>query len=133
MEFSIKTSKREEILDITEKVREIVKKSSEGNENYKKVCLVYVPHATCGIIVNENYDPSVREDIIDALREMFPKGKWKHDKIDDNGDAHLKASLVGPSQIIPIKRGNLQLGTWQSIGLAEFDGPKKRKVIVNVL
>jgi len=127
MEFTIRTSKREEIIDITEEVKKIV---SESNG---KACLVYVPHATCAVIVNENYDKAVCEDILDFLKKQIPQGVWKHDKIDNNADAHIKASIIGPSQMIPIKNNSLQLGTWQGVALAEFDGPRERKVIVEVI
>jgi len=130
MQFTIKTSKREEIIDITEQVKQIVEKQADQNS---KACLVYVPHATCGIIVNENYDLGVREDIMDFLRQIIPPGKWKHDKIDNNGDSHVKAALIGPSQIIPISEGKLQLGKWQNIALAEFDGSRERTVIVKIV
>ncbi|GAJ17291.1 unnamed protein product [marine sediment metagenome] len=127
MEFRIKTSKREEIVDITPEVEEIV----SGKDG--RACLVFVPHASCGLIVNENYDENVCEDVLDFLKKQIPQGKWKHDKIDANGDAHVKASLIGPSRIIPIENGKLKLGQWQSIGLAEFDGPRERKVVVEIL
>jgi len=131
MEIKIKTRKREEIVDITEQVKKLVEESEEGKKG--KAVLVYTPHATCSIIINENYDEAVCEDILDYLRSSIPRGKWEHDKIDNNADSHIKASLLGPSQIIPIKNGELALGTWQGIGLAEFDGPRERKVIVEVL
>ncbi len=127
MEIKVKTRKREEIIDITEKVRRLV----EGKEG--KACLVYVPHATCSVIINENYDEAVCQDILTFLRKQIPKGKWEHDKIDSNADSHIKASLLGPSQIIPVKNGELALGRWQGIGLAEFDGPRERKVIIRIL
>jgi len=92
-----------------------------------------VPHATCSVIINENYDEAVCQDILTFLRKQIPKGKWKHDSIDSNADSHIKASLLGPSQLIPIKNGKLLLGTWQGIGLAEFDGPRERRVIVEIL
>ena len=134
MEIQIKTSEREELIDITNKVKDIVKKNSdkEGNNN---ACIVYVPHATCSIIVNENYDNAVCDDILNYLNKQIPQGKCKHDKIDNNADAHIKASIIGPGQIIPIdsKTGDLQLGTWQGIALAEFDGPRKRTVVVRLL
>ncbi len=130
MQFTIKTSKREEIIDITEKVKEIVDKASDEDS---KACLVYVPHATCSIIVNENCDKNVCEDILEFLRKQVPKGIWKHDKSDGNADSHIKASIIGPSQIIPIQNGFLQLGKWQGIALAEFDGPKEREVIVKII
>lgn len=128
MEISIKTQKEEELIDITDKVKEIVKKSDVEFGT----CLVYVPHATCGVIINENYDPSVCEDIINALNRIIPKQGWKHDKIDNNGHSHIKAAIIGPSKTIPIENGILKLGKWQGIALAEFDGPRERKVIVEV-
>jgi len=127
MEFTISTNKREELVDITEEVKKAVD-GEKGN-----AILVYVPHATCGIIVNENYDKAVCEDIIEYLKKNIPQGIWKHDKIDNNADAHIKASIIGPGQIVPIEKGRLQLGRWQNIALAEFDGPRERKVIVKIL
>jgi len=130
MEFEVQTEKREEILDVTNEVERIVE---ENASNESKMCLVYVPHATAGIIVNENADAAVCEDILDYLKENIPQGKWKHDKIDNNADSHIKASILGCSEVIPIENKKLQLGTWQGIGLVELDGPKKRKVIVKIL
>ena len=129
MEFTISTSKREELVDITEQVKKCIEKKGEkGN-----AVLVYVPHATAGIIINENYDPAVCEDIIDYLRKNIPEGKWKHDCIDKNADSHIKSSIIGPSQVIPLENGKLQLGRWQGCGLLELDGPKIRRVIVKIL
>jgi len=130
MEFTIKTGKREEIVDITQEIKDIVFRASDEDS---KACLVYVPHATCAIIVNENYDKAVCEDILDFLRKQIPDGKWKHDKTDSNGDAHIKAAIIGPSKLIPIQNGKLELGRWQGIALAEFDGPRERKVIVKII
>lgn len=124
--FSIKTSKRNEIADITDKVREIVEKGKvrEG------ICLVFVPHATAAVTLNENADPNVCSDFLDALNKLFPKGIWKHDKIDGNGDAHVKSAIVGASIAIPIENSKLVLGTWQGIMFCEFDGPRTRTVYV---
>ncbi len=130
MEFTIKSSKREEIIDITQQVKDIVFKVSDEDS---KVCLVYVPHATCAIIVNENYDKAVCEDILNYLKKQIPEGQWEHDKIDNNADSHIKSSIIGPSQVIPIKDGKLMLGRWQGIALSEFDGPRDRRVIVNII
>ncbi len=130
MEFTIKTNKREEIIDITKKIEEIVIKISDKDS---KACLVYAQHSTCSIIVNENYDEAVCEDILNWLKKQIPQGRWEHDKTDNNADAHIKASILGPSQIIPIENGKLQLGRWQGIVLAEFDGPRERKIIVKII
>jgi secondary thiamine-phosphate synthase enzyme len=128
-EFRIKTGKKQEIVDITNYVKEIVRKSKveEG------LCVVYVPHATAAVIINENYDPSICDDILNALEKLIPKDAgYKHDRIDDNAHAHIKSGILGPSQSIPIKNGELQLGTWQGIALADFDGPRERRVIVQI-
>lgn len=130
MEFAVNTNKKEEIVDITGKINEIVYKASDEDS---KACLVYAKHTTCSIIINENYDGAVCKDILDYLRKSIPAGKWKHDKKDNNGDAHVKAAILGPSQLIPIENGKLQLGTWQGIALAEFDGPKERKIVVKIM
>ena len=129
-EFKIKTQKTQEIIDITEKVKEIV-----GNSGVKEgICIVYVPHATAGIIVNENYEEYVCNDIINKLDKLIPESdKYEHDRIDNNAHSHLKASLIGPSETIIIKNGKLLLGTWQGIALTEFDGPKTRTVFVKLI
>ncbi len=122
--IKIKTSKKEEIIDITDKINSIVKDMKEGFIN------IYVKHATAAIIINENYDPNIQIDFLAMLNDIIPQGKWLHDKIDNNGAAHLKSSLIGPSETIPIKDGKLQLGTWQSVMLCEFDGPREREIII---
>ncbi len=128
-EFKISTTKKQEIIDITEKVKQIIKNS--GVE--KGLCFVYVPHATAAIIVNENYDSSVCKDILAQLEKLIPsKGNYEHDKMDDNAHAHIKASLIGPSETLIIEENELILGTWQGIALVEFDGPRNRRVIVKI-
>lgn len=127
--FIISSSKRLETIDISNKIEEIIKKSKIKNG----LCTVFVPHATAAIIINENWDPNVGVDFQQALAQTIPAGKWLHDQVDDNGDSHIKSALVGPSATIPIIEGKLPLGQWQSIMLAEFDGPKERKVIVSLM
>jgi len=127
MEFTISTNKQEELIDITNQVEKLVE-DKEGN-----AVLVYVVHATAGIIVNENYDEAVCDDIIDYLKKSIPAGVWKHGAIDNNADSHIKASIIGPGQVIPLENGKLMLGRWQGIALAEFDGPKQRKIIVKII
>ena len=128
MELKVKTKKKEEIVDITRQINDIVKESKikEG------FCIVYVPHATGAITINENYDPSLCADFIEALDKIIPKGIWKHDKIDNNGAAHIKSAIIGPSEIIPIKNSQLCLGRWQGIMFCEFDGPRERKIIIGI-
>ena len=130
MEIYIETTKREEIIDITQQIEKIVNENS--NEN-SKACLVYVPHATCAIIVNENYDKAVCKDILELLKKQIPKGIWEHDAIDNNADSHIKASIIGPGQIVPIENKELKLGRWQGIALAEFDGPRNRRISVTII
>ena len=127
--ISISTSKRQELVDITNKVEAIIKKSKVKDG----LCTIFAMHATTAIIINENADPNICLDIIDSLNELIPRGKWRHDKLDGNADAHIKSSILGPSEIIPIKNSQLQLGTWQAVMLADFDGPRNRKVIVHVI
>lgn len=128
--FNIKTTKKQDIIDITNNVKEIVKKSKIKDG----ICLVYVRHATSAIIINENYDPSVCEDILTALNKIIPEhAGYKHDKIDNNAAAHIRAAILGPSENIPIKDGTLQLGRWQGIGLVEIDGPRDRTVLVKII
>jgi secondary thiamine-phosphate synthase enzyme len=127
-ELTIHTRKTQEMLDITSEVSEIVLRSGVANG----FCLVYVPHATAAIVINENADPNVCQDILDALGRMVPEGAWRHDRVDNNAAAHIKATILGPSEAIPVREGRLRLGTWQSVMLAEFDGPRDRTVIVEV-
>ncbi len=124
--FRIKTNKKYELIDITEKLNEIVSDVEEG------MCLVYVPHATASVIINENHDPNICKDIINFLKETIPEGKWLHDKVDNNAAAHIKSSILGPSEAIPVKNGKLLLGTWQSVMICDWDGPKQRKILVQV-
>lgn len=129
-ELRIKTAKKEEIVDITSEVQKVVEKSKikEG------LCLVYAKHATAAIIINENADLGVCEDIISSLKKIVPEhANYKHDCIDNNASSHIKSSLVGPGKVIPVKNNHLELGRWQGIALAEFDGPRERQIIVQII
>ncbi len=128
MEFSVQTSRQRELADITEQVASAVAKSgvAEG------ICLAYVPHATAGIIINE-FEPNIEADFLELFGKLFPSGNWRHNKIDDNAEAHLKSGFVGPGATVPVEGGRLLLGTWQRIILCEFDGPRKRMVVVKVV
>jgi len=98
------------------------------------ICHVMVLHSTASIIINETADPNIGLDLIDALGRAIPtRSNWLHDQIDDNAHAHIKASLLGPSEMVAIDRGQLVLGKWQEIMLIEFDGPRKRQVAVQFL
>jgi secondary thiamine-phosphate synthase enzyme len=129
--FSIETASKEELVDITDEVKRIVEKSrvTQG------VCIVYIPHATAAITINENADPSISKDILAAVDKMVSRDvDYAHDRIDNNARAHIKSSLIGPSEAIPIINGKLALGTWQDVFLCEFDGPREvRNVIVVVI
>ena len=124
----IKTSKSQEVVDITGQVATVLARSrrEEG------ICTVFVRHATAAIIINENADPGFRLDVVSALDRLFPQGIWEHDKVDDNGAAHLKAMILGPSETVPIRGGRLLLGTWQGIALVECDGPREREIVVDI-
>lgn len=126
--IKIKTNKREEIIDITNKINESIKDIKEGS------VLVFIKHTTAGITINENDDPKICDDILNFLNNTVPRGKWQHDKSGKcdriNGDAHLKSSIIGHSKIIPVENGKLCLGKWQSVFLCELDGPREREIIV---
>jgi secondary thiamine-phosphate synthase enzyme len=123
----VKTHAREEFLDITRDVRSAVRNS--GIEN--GIALVFVPHTTAGVTINENADPDVKEDILMGLKKMVPDSlAWRH--AEGNSPAHLKAGLVGSSIHIIVEGGDLRLGTWQGIYFCEFDGPRDRNVFVKV-
>jgi secondary thiamine-phosphate synthase enzyme len=127
-EWVVRTPQREGLVEITDRVAEAVRES--GVES--GACVVYCPHTTAGILVNEGYDPAVGEDLINFLAtEVRSDLNWKH--AEGNAPAHIKAMLVGSSAWIPIADGRLQLGRWQSIFLAEFDGPRERRVWLQLM
>ncbi len=129
-EITFTTTSREEIVDITENVRHIVSAHGKGHE----LCALYALGATAAIMVQENWDPNIQTDVLRCLRTIVPKGQWLHDKVDGNGDAHIKAGIIGPSEVVPIKDGQLLLSTWQNIFFCEFDGPRtSRKVIITLI
>jgi len=127
-DIKIHTKKTQEMVDITAKVAEVVQQAGVRNG----LCMVYVPHATAAVVINENADPNVCQDILDALGRMVPEGAWRHDRVDNNAAAHIKATILGPSETVPVRDGSLQLGTWQSLMLVEFDGPRERTLMVEV-
>jgi len=124
--FEVRTPHRVAFVDITAQVAAAVEGHGEG------AVLVYVPHTTAGVTINEDADPSVKADLEMALERIVPSDlPFRH--LEGNSDAHTKASLMGSSATIPLAGGRLQLGTWQGIYLAEFDGPRTRRVLVSVL
>jgi secondary thiamine-phosphate synthase enzyme len=125
--FEVKTSRRSELVDITERVDEAVERAGvkEG------VCHVFVPHTTAGVTVNEGADPDVALDVASHLAEMVPKeAAFEHEE--GNSDSHIKTVLVGPSCSLPVRDGKLALGRWQAVFLCEWDGPRTRRVEVGL-
>ena len=128
MILTVKTHAQTELIDITAEVRQQVQQSGieEG------ICLLYVPHTTAAITINESADPSVKSDILMILNKIVPwEAKYRH--MEGNSPAHVKATLVGPSEFIAIEHRSLVLGTWQGIFFCEFDGPRTRKLHVRIL
>lgn len=124
-EIKLSTTKKQEIVDITDSVQEIISKSKVKDG----ICNLFVLGATAAIIINENDDPNICLDLIDCLDKIAPQGVWRHDKVDSNASAHIKSAILGPSETVPITDGKLDLGTWQSIMLADFDGPRSERIV----
>jgi secondary thiamine-phosphate synthase enzyme len=125
--LGIRSSQRVELIDVTHEVTEVVR----GSGVAEGFCLVYVPHTTAAVTINENADPSVVRDVIRKLSELVPQDDaYSHSE--GNSDAHVKSTLVGCSTVIPVQGGRLVLGTWQAVYFCEFDGPRSRRVIVQV-
>ena len=128
--FSVKTSQREALYDITTAVKDAVAATKVVNG----LVNVYVQGATAAIMIQENWDESVQTDMLTLLKKIIPRGVWEHDRQDGNGDAHLKAGIVGPGETIPLIDHKLGLSTWQNIFLCEFDGPRhERKIVITVI
>ena len=125
-EFRIRTTTKREMIDLTARVAEIVARAdvAEG------LCSVYTPHATAAIVINENDDPNVCVDVLDALDRLVPAGVWRHDKVDGNAASHIQATILGLGETIPVRAGKLLLGRWQAVMLVELDGPRDRRVVV---
>jgi secondary thiamine-phosphate synthase enzyme len=128
--ITVETCEREELVDITEQLKRVLVSSGV----HQGLVSVYVQGATAAIMIQENWDDSVQTDVVNFLKRIIPRGVWLHDRQDGNGDAHLKAGLVGPSETVPIVNGQLGLSTWQNVFLCEFDGPRtSRQVICTVV
>lgn len=126
--YSLKTHKREEMIDITDYVQESIKKSNLSDG----IVVVFVPHTTAAVTINENADPSVKKDITTFLAETIPQSsRFSH--IEGNSDSHIKSSLIGPSLTLIVENGRLLLGTWQGIYFCEFDGPRSRNFVVKTI
>ena len=126
--LSVRSRKHADVVDITERVQEVVRDSRVSTG----LCQVFVQHTTAGVFINENADPDVIDDFLSTLDRLVPwENNYAH--AEGNAAAHIKASLIGTSQAIPVREGKLALGTWQGIYFAEFDGPRERHVLVTVL
>ncbi|MBN1792846.1 YjbQ family protein [Candidatus Woesearchaeota archaeon] len=124
------TDAKQGLYDITSEVERIVSESKVQSG----LAHVFIQGSTAAIMIQENWDESVQNDVITLLSKLVPAGVWEHDEHDGNGDAHLKAGIIGPQETIPIIDGKLGLGRWQNIFLCEFDGPRRdRNVVVTVL
>jgi len=122
--FSIITHKKEEMVNITKEVQDMISIDTG-------ICYIFLRHATAGVFINEN-EEGLKEDFLNMFGGLINDRDWKHNKIDNNASAHMKASLVGQSVFVPVKDRKLQLGRWQSIFLIEFDGPRQRELIIEV-
>jgi secondary thiamine-phosphate synthase enzyme len=128
MILSVKTRKRTEFVDITSDINQLIQKSGTD----EGLCMIYVPHTTAALTINESADPSVKSDILMVLNQIIPwEANYRH--LEGNSPAHIKSTLVGSSELIAIENGRLILGTWQGIFFCEFDGPRTRKVDVRIV
>lgn len=125
VELSIRTGRREEMVDVTAEVQDALRTGGVKNG----LCLLYVPHTTAAVTINEAADPSVARDVLTVLERLVPlRGDYTH--AEGNADAHAKSVLVGASALVPVSEGRLMLGTWQGIFFCEFDGPRRRRMAV---
>ena len=126
--LSVKTRKRTEFVDITSDINQLIQKSGTD----EGLCMIYVPHTTAAVTINESADPSVKSDILMVLNQIIPwEANYRH--LEVNSPAHIKSTLVGSSELIAIENSRLVLGTWQGIFFCEFDGPRTRKVNVRIV
>jgi len=127
--IELPTTKKSEMIDVTKRVRAIVAASGVQNG----LCSIFCGHTTGAVTINENTDPDVQTDILNALERAVPQGEKYYKHEEGNAHAHAKAAVVGFSETIPVNGGKLGLGTWQAIFFCEFDGPRNRKLVVTVL
>lgn len=127
--FKVRTTKHTSIVNITQQVKDAVKRSGvkEG------ICIVYVPHTTACVLINEGADPDVVKDMVYMLERIVPWNDPNYEHGEGNSAAHIRSAIIGNSRVIPIIDGGLTLGTWEAIFLAEFDGPRERKVVLKII
>ena len=125
--IKVKSSDREEMIDITADVEKLIPEKADG------VCVLFTQHTTCGLTINENADPDVKSDMLGFLHRLIPQHEPNFKHFEHNSDAHIKSSIVGSSVTVPFENGKLLLGRWQGIYLCEFDGPRERRVLVTIV
>jgi len=126
--FDVNTPERNVFINITQKVQDFVAKSDIKDG----ICYIFIPHTTAAVTINESADPDVRIDVAEALNNIVPAHK-KYRHSEGNSDSHIKASMIGTSEVIFVEKGRLQLGTWQGIFFCEFDGPRRRQVWLKLI
>lgn len=127
--IEVATTAPRQLLDVTAQACAAVQTSGvrEG------LCALYAQGATAALMIQENDDPEIATDVLECLDGLVPAGRWRHDRVDENGAAHIQAGLVGPSEAIPIREGELALSTWQNVFLCDFDGPRRlRRILVTI-
>ncbi len=128
--IEVSTSKARELVDITQQARLEVRRSGVQ----QGTCALYAQGATAALMIQENDDPNIAFDVLDCLDGVVPAGRWRHDRVDHNGAAHIQAGIVGPSEVIPVRKGELALSTWQNVFLCDFDGPRRsRSILVTII
>ena len=127
--ITVRSREREDLVEFTGEVSEVLRESNKQ----EGVCVLFVRHTTAGLTVNENADPDVPRDMLLALRTLIPQHGMGFRHGEQNSDAHIKASLVGPSVTVPFAEGKLLLGRWQGLFLCEFDGPRSREVVLTII
>ncbi len=125
---TVSSQGREELIDVTGQLKALAQNHPDA-----KLMALFSKGATSAVMVQENWDPNIQTDIIHCLRDMAPQGKWIHDQVDGNADAHIKSGIVGPSETIPLQDGELVLGTWQNVFFCDFDGPRRRRELIVTL
>ena len=126
--ITLESKVREELIDVTDRLRELGRKHPGA-----KLMALFARGATSAVMIQENWDPNIRMDIINCLQRAVPRGEWLHDQIDGNADAHIKSGIVGPSETIPLENGELLLGQWQNVFFCDFDGPRSRRELIVTL
>jgi len=125
-ELTFPTERARELVDITELARSAVRESRVHSGS----CALYAQGATAALMIQENDDPNIALDVLECLDGLVPAGRWRHDRVDDNGAAHIQAGIIRPSETIPIRDGRLALSTWQNVFFCDFDGPRARRTVL---